>query len=38
VVEVAPGPTQVEADLRLEGQAGAVLISLTGLIRTVGST
>jgi NAD-dependent deacetylase len=38
VVEVAPSPTQVEADLRLEGQAGAVLISLTGLIRTVGST
>jgi NAD-dependent deacetylase len=25
VVEVAPGPTDIEADLRLEGQAGAVL-------------
>jgi NAD-dependent deacetylase len=34
VVEVAPGPTEVEADLRLEGQAGAVLMSLAGLIRT----
>jgi NAD-dependent protein deacetylase/lipoamidase len=34
VVEVAPGPTQVEADLRLEGQAGAVLTSLTELVGT----
>jgi NAD-dependent deacetylase len=31
VVEVAPGPTQVEADLRLEGQAGTILTSLIEL-------
>jgi NAD-dependent deacetylase len=34
VVEVSPGPTQVEAELRLEGQAGAVLTSLTELVCT----
>ena len=32
VVEVAPGPTQVEADRRLQGEAGAVLTSLADLV------